>query len=220
MIIFITISLILLNFPAVKEIGKGILISAGVVGGVLAFAAQKIFTNLFSGLGFVFSKPLSVGDIVTIGAENGNIEKITLSQIYLRTWDSRLIIYPLSYFEEKPFENLSHDEFGLKGIITLFIAYNANIEQIRQALTAILKKSSLWDGNTNVLQVIEVTENNMQLRAVVSAKNPGDLWNLRCEVREKLIIFIQQSSSNILPKSRVQLEAIHLSEDLANPASS
>lgn len=205
-IIFIAISLILLNFPAVREIGKGILISAGVIGGALAFAAQKVFANLFSGLDFVFSKPLSVGDTVNIGSENGNIEKITLSQIYLRTWDSRLIIYPLSYFEEKPFENLSHNEFGLKGIVTLFTDYNTQIEKLRQALTTILQESPLWDGNANSLQVIEVTENNIQLRAVVSAKTPGDLWNLRCEVREKLIIFIQQNPGTILPKSRVQLE--------------
>lgn len=205
-IVLITISLILLNFPAVKEIGKGILISAGVMGGILALAAQKVFINFFSGLNFIFNKPISVGDVITMGSETGNVEKITLNQIHLRTWDLRLIIYPLSYFNENPFQNLSHDEFGLKGIVYLFIDYAANVEAIRHALTGILKKSAFWDKNTNSLQVVDVTENNMKLRAVVGAKNAGSLWNLQCEVREKLIEYIQQTSPEILPKNYIRLE--------------
>jgi small-conductance mechanosensitive channel len=204
-IIFIATSLILLNFPAVKEIGKGILISASLIGGMLAFAAQKVFSNFFSGLDFILNKPMSVGDMVSIGSETGSIEKITLNQIHLRTWDMRLIIYPLSYFNENPFQNLSYDQFGLKGTIFLYADYTVDIENIRQALTRILEKSTLWDKYTNSLQVVEVNVNNMQLRAVVGAKNLGDLWNLRCEVREKLIKHIQQTSPAALPKNYVQL---------------
>ncbi len=204
-IIFITISLILLNFSVVKEIGKAILISAGVIGGILAFAAQKIFTNFFSGLDFILNKPISIGDNIKIESETGTVEKITLNQIHLRTWDLRLIIYPLSYFNEKPFQNLSRDEFGFKGIVVLLIDYAANIDNIRQALTAILQKSFLWDKKSNTLQVVEVNENNIQLRIVVSAKNIGDLWNLQCEVREKLIKHIQQTNPEALPKKYIRL---------------
>lgn len=204
-IVFITLSLILLNFPVVKELGKGILISAGVVGGMLAFAAQKIFSNFFSGMDFIFNKPISVGDSIRIDSELGTIEKITLNQIHLRTWDLRLIIYPLSYFDERPFQNLSHDEFGLKGTVIFLLDYSADIENIRQALTSILRKSEVWDKKTNTLQVIEVNENSIQIRAVVGAENLGDLWNLQCEVREKLIKHIQKSSPASLPKKYIRL---------------
>lgn len=205
-IVFITISLILLNFPAVKEVGKGILISAGVLGGMLAFAAQKVFTNLFSGLDFIFNKPINVGDLITIDSELGNIEKITLNQIHLRSWDSRLIIYPLAYFNEKPFQNLSHNEFGFKGGVIFYTDFSVNIETIRQVLTGILAKSNLWDNQTNSLQVIDMEENCMQIRAVVGAKNNGDLWNLRCEVREKIIQYLQKASPASFPKKNIRFE--------------
>lgn len=208
-IIFITISLILLNFPAVKEVGKGILISAGVLGGMLAFAAQKVFTNFFSGLDFIFNKPISVGDLVAIDSELGNIEKITLNQIQLRTWDSRLVVYPLAYFNEKPFQNLSHIESGLKGTVIFFTDFSVSIEHIRQVLTATLEKSSFWDKKTNSLQVVDMNENCMQLRAVVGAKNNADLWNLRCEVREKLIQYLQKNSSANFPKRKIRLENLN-----------
>ncbi|MBS0349575.1 MAG: mechanosensitive ion channel [Proteobacteria bacterium] len=208
-IIFISLSLILLNFPSVKEVGKGILISATVVGGIIAFAAQKVFTNLFSGLDFILNRPISVGDTIAIGSEVGKIERITLNQIHLRTWDLRLIIYPLSYFNENSFQNLSHAEYGLKGTIYLFVDFSTNIDNLRRTLNAILEQSLFWDKKTNSLQVVEVTENNMQIRIVVGAKDFGELWDLRCEVREKLISSIQQKFPAMLPKNYIRLENIN-----------
>jgi hypothetical protein len=41
----------------------------------------------------------------------------------------------------------------------------------------------------------------MQLRALASARNSQDAWDLRCEVREKLISFLQESYSAALPNS-------------------
>lgn len=204
-IIFITLSLILLNFPAVKEIGKGILISAGVIGGMLAFAAQKVFSNFFAGLDFILNKPINVGDIIRFESETGNIEKITLNQIHLRTWDLRLIIYPLSYFNEKPFQNLSYNDMGFKGAVLLLTDYSINLEDIRKTLKIILEKSNFWDKTTNTLQVVEMNENNIQLRVLVGAKNIGDLWNLQCEVRENLIKYIQQTTPGALPKKYIKV---------------
>ncbi len=204
-IILLALALVLLNFPVVKEIGKGILISAGVIGGIMAFAAQKIFVNIFTGLDFILNRPIKVGDLINIGPELGNIEKITLNQIHLRTWDLRLIIYPLSYFMENSFQNLSHAEYGLRGVVIFYTDYNIDVEKLRDYLSDILRASPLWDEKTRTLEMIEATENTVQLRAVVSARNSADLWNLRCRVREEMIKFIQKNSPEILPKGRVQL---------------
>lgn len=205
LIVLLGIALVLLNFPALKELGKGILISASVLGGILAFAAQKIFSNIFSGIDFILNRPISIGDLITIDTELGTIEKITLNQIHLRTWDLRLIIYPLTYFITNPFQNLSHNEQGFLGTILLYVDYKVNIEKIRQLLTEILNNSPCWDKKSNTLQMIECNENAVQLRAVVSAKNAGDLWNLRCYVREQLIKSIYLNYPEMLPKKYIEL---------------
>ncbi len=218
-IVFLVIALILLNFSVVKEIGKGILISAGVVGGLLAFAAQKIFSSIFFGLSFILNKPIKVGDLIVIGSELGNIEKITLSQIYLRSWDLRLIVYPLAYFTENSFQNLSYSENGLRGVVTFFTDYNVDIEQLGEVLSNILEESPLWDKKSNALQMIEAGENTIQLRAVVSAKNAGDLWNLRCHVRHKMINHIQKNIPEIFPKTRYKLDTQEISNKKDLPGS-
>lgn len=210
-IMFLTFALILLNFPVVKEIGQGLLISAGVIGGILAFAAQKIFSSVFSGLNFILNKPIKVGDLIRISSELGTIEKITLNQIHLRSWDLRLIVYPLTYFMENSFQNLSHAENGLRGVVYFYTDYNVDIEQLRQVLVKILSDSPLWDKNSNTLEMTEANEKTIQLRAVVSAKNAGDLWKLRCHVRQQMIKFIQMNSPEIFSKERLQLERRYVS---------
>ena len=57
------------------------------------------------------------------------------------------------------------------------------------------------------LQVTDVTETALQLRALVSARTPGQTWDLRCEVREKLIAFLQTEYPHALPRQRSETVA-------------
>jgi len=67
-------------------------------------------------------------------------------------------------------------------------------------------KSKYWDKNVNVLQVTNTTDRNVELRALMSAVNSPTAWNLRCEVREKLLDFSQKKYPQNLPRMRVELE--------------
>jgi hypothetical protein len=42
------------------------------------------------------------------------------------------------------------------------------------------------------LQVSDAKEWAVELRALVSARNAPQTWDLRCEVREKLVAFLQR----------------------------
>jgi hypothetical protein len=45
----------------------------------------------------------------------------------------------------------------------------------------------------------------VQLRALVSAKDSGTAWDLRCEVREKLIAYLRDEFPDKLPRLRAEL---------------
>jgi hypothetical protein len=53
--------------------------------------------------------------------------------------------------------------------------------------------------------VTDATENAMQVRVTMSAKDSGDAWDLECQVREKLITHIQRQYPHALPRARVEL---------------
>ncbi len=65
------------------------------------------------------------------------------------------------------------------------------VDRLRQRLDQIVRDSKLWDGKVAVLQVTDSPADMVELRALVSARNAVQLWDLRCEVREKLIAFLQ-----------------------------
>jgi len=46
----------------------------------------------------------------------------------------------------------------------------------------------------------------MQLRALVTARNSPDCWNLRCHVRAGVIDFIQRDYPQFLPRLRAEMD--------------
>ncbi len=49
------------------------------------------------------------------------------------------------------------------------------------------------------LQVTDAQKDTMELRATMSARSPEDAWNLRCEIREKMIVWLQQGGGRVEP---------------------
>jgi small-conductance mechanosensitive channel len=137
--------------------------------------------------------------------EWGRIEEITFTYVVVRIWDLRRLVLPITYFIEKPFQNWTRATADLLGIVYLYVDYTVPIKAIREELHRILKSTNLWDGKAWVLQVTNATERAIELRALMSAPDAPTAWNLRCEVREKLIEFIQKNYPGGLPKVRAEI---------------
>jgi small-conductance mechanosensitive channel len=165
-------------------------------------AARTTLTNLIAGVQVAVSQPIRIDDAVVVEGEWGWIEEIDSSYVVVRIWDLRRLIVPLSYFIEKPFQNWTRTSANLLGTVMIYTDYTAPVEEIRQELLRLLKTTKLWDGKAWGLQVTDVTQTTMQLRALVSAKNGSDTFDLRCYIRENLIKFINESYPRALPLSR------------------
>ena len=126
-------------------------------------------------------------------------------------WDRRRLIVPLTYFIEKPFQNWTRQQTALIGSVVVYVDYAAPVERIRQQLTEIVSHSTLWDGEVASLQVTDARERTIELRALMSAKSSGALSDLRNEVREKLIAFLQREHPDVLPRERSEVRVTELS---------
>lgn len=204
-IIIVAVALILLGFESFQQIGAGILASAGLASVVIGLAAQKIIGNFLAGIQIAFAQPIRVDDVVIVENEWGNIEEITLTYVVVRIWDLRRLVLPISYFIEKPFQNWTRVSADLLGTVFVYTDYTVPVNEVRQELARIAKSSDKWDGKVCGLQVTNTTEHTMELRALVSAEDSSKAWDLRCEVREKLIEFIQNKYPAALPKTRAEL---------------
>ncbi|MFH1709952.1 MAG: mechanosensitive ion channel domain-containing protein [bacterium] len=205
LIVFLTIVFILMSFEEVRQIGTGLLASAGILGMILGFAAQKTLTNLIAGIQIAFAQPIRLDDVVIVENEWGWIEDITLTYVVVRVWDLRRLVIPISYFIEKPFQNWTRVSADILGSVFLYADYTVPVDKIRAELTHILENSPRWDKKVNVLQVTEAKEQTVEIRALMSAADSSTAWDLRCEVREKLLTFLQKNFPESLPKTRIEL---------------
>src|SRR5260370_1401651 len=130
------------------------------------------------------------GEVVVEG-ETGWIETITSTYVVVRLWDLRRMVVPLSYFIEKPFQNWTYEGAAQIGEVLLRVGYTVSVDRLRQKLEEIVRQSPLWDGKGARLEATDVAIDAVELRALVSARNPGPTLDLRCEVREKLLAFLQ-----------------------------
>ena len=200
----IAAAFILLQFERVRELGTGLLTSAGVAGIIIGLAAQKSIANLLAGFQLAFTQPIRIDDIVIVEGEFGRVEEITLTYVVVRIWDERRLVVPLNYFNEKPFQNWTRSSTQMLTYIYLYMDYRVPVEAIRKELTRLLANTELWDGRVNRVQVTDAGPNTMEIRPLMSARNAGEAWDLRCMAREHLIAFIQEHYPESLPTTRVE----------------
>ena len=207
-VILIAIATILMTFEKVRALGTALLASAGIVGIVLGMAAQKTIGTFIAGLQIAITQPIRIDDVVIVEGEWGRIEEVTLTYVVVRIWDLRRLIVPVTYFIEKPFQNWTRQTADLLGTVYIYVDHTVPINTVREQLHTILKESEHWNGKVCVLQVINTTERAIELRALMSAADASAAWTLRCEVREKLVKFIQEKYPRSLPKIRAELNQI------------
>ncbi|MGH7101297.1 MAG: mechanosensitive ion channel family protein, partial [Acetobacteraceae bacterium] len=136
----------------------------------------------------------------------GWVEEITATYIVLRIWNWQRMIVPLAWLLEQPFQNWTRESSELIGSVHLNVDYTVPLEPLRKELDAIVHATPLWNGKVVVLQVVEALPTTIQLRVLISARNSPETWDLRCYVREKLIVFLQEHYPGALPHQRVEID--------------
>lgn len=207
-IVIVAAASILMTFPRIRQLGAAILASAGIIGIVVGFAAQKSIATFIAGLQIAFTQPIRLDDVVIVEGEWGRIEEITLTYVVVRIWDLRRLIVPITYFIETPFQNWTRVSADILGSVFLYVDHTVPIDAIRKELQRLLEESELWNRKVCVLQVTNTTERAIEVRALMSAADASVAWNLRCYIREKLVEFIQKNYPETLPRLRAELDRL------------
>jgi small-conductance mechanosensitive channel len=206
LVLVLTAAAMLVTFPEGRAIGASILASAGIAGLVLGIAARPAAESLIAGLRVAFTEPFHLDDVVIVEGEWGRIEEITSTYVVVRIWDLRRLVVPLTYLLEKPFQNWTRSGTALLAQVTVEVDYSTPVAKLREQVGEIVASSKLWDQGSWNLQVVEAGERTMRLRIVATAADSGNAWNLRCEIREKLIAYLQEHYPWALPRIRATLE--------------
>ena len=194
------------TFEVARQAMTTVLASAGVISVIAGLAAQQTLGNVFAGLQLAFTDAIRVGDVVVAGEkkETGSVEEITLSYVVVRIWDERRLIIPCRYFTQTPFENWTRRAAAQLGTVELKLDWSAPMTLIRAKVEKLLAATDLWDGRTWGVQITASDEYTVTVRVLASAKNSGDLSDLRAYLREHLITWIVTEEPWARPAQRIE----------------
>ncbi|MFF0430918.1 mechanosensitive ion channel family protein [Streptomyces sp. NPDC004327] len=196
----IAAAFVLVTFPSFRGLGTSLLASAGIIGIVAGVAAQSTLGNLFAGFQIAFGDMVRIGDTVVVDEQWGIVEEVTLTFLTVRTWDERRVTLPISYFTSRPFENWSRGGNELTGTVFVHCDHSVPVDLMRAHLRTFLGTCPGWDGRAWDLAVTDTSPTGITVRALVTAKDPDDLWTTRCAVREELVGWLTREHPAGLPR--------------------
>lgn len=205
LLVIITIAVVLLSFESMRKIGAGLLTGVGIGGIIIGFAAQQSLGNLLAGFQIAFTQPIRIDDVLVVEGEWGRVEEITLTYVVLSIWDKRRLILPINYFIQTPFQNWTRNTAEILGTVFIYTDFTVPVAPLRSELSRLLRANPLWDGQVDVLQVTDFKERTMELRCLMSCRNSGEAFELRCYIRENMITYIQNNFPESLAKTRIDL---------------
>lgn len=185
------IAVLLLTVTPLAEIAPTLVAYAGLIGVVLGIALRAPLESLAAGIIVAVTEPIRIDDVVVVEGEWGRVESIGLAQVVVRLWDDRRLVLPTARFVNEPFENWTKQSSAVTGTVTMWLDYTVDIDDIRAFVQDAARRSPLWDGRAVVVQVVELGERSVQIRVLVTASDAGTLWDLRCDLRERLLDHLQ-----------------------------
>nr|WP_240654682.1 mechanosensitive ion channel domain-containing protein [Croceicoccus ponticola] len=202
LIIFVTVGLMLLSIPGVRDIGVTLMASAGLAGLAVGAAAQPALKSLIAGLQMAITEPISIDDVVVVDGEWGRIEDIKTTYVVVRTWDERRLVVPTSKFLEESFQNWTKQGAELLGSVLLYIDPVTDIAPIRAEFERQVADHPLFDGRVQHLQVTGTSVQAMELRLVMSARNAAEIWDLRVAIRETMMDWLRRTMPDAIERMR------------------
>lgn len=220
MVSLVASGVVLLQFEVVRSVGLSLLASAGILGVLVGFAAQRTLGGIISGIEMSITQPVRIGDVVVFRpGEFGTVEQIYFTYIIVRLWDDRRLIVPVVRVMSDLFENWTRTDARLLAPVEIYVDYAAPLEVLRERFQALCERNVKWDGRVCRVEVVEATDKALRIRGTASVDVATKMVDLRNELREGWILDLQElEGGRYLPIGRVESRTVASEIATATPA--
>jgi len=213
MIVIIVIAIIMiLNLLGVDV--TMLVAGMGVMGLVIAFAAQDTLGNFISGMFLLTDRPFKVGDLVLM--ENGDycrVEHIGMRSTKLyNTFDHDVIILPNSKIANEKVINLTEPDNKMKINVVMGVGYDTDINQAKEIMLTIAQKHEgvmQEEGRAPFVRTVEFADSAIMIKLYAWVYHLDDQWRVAAELREAMFHKFKQVGIEIPFPQRV----VHMQED-------
>jgi potassium efflux system protein len=93
----------------------------------IGFGLQEIVANFICGLIILFERPISVGDIITVGDKDGVVTRIRIRATTIRDWDNKELLIPNKEIITGRLVNWSLSDTKLRVSVPVGVAYGSDV---------------------------------------------------------------------------------------------
>lgn len=203
----ITVGAALMVFESVRQYGVSLFASAGAASLVVGLSARPALSNLIAGIQIAITQPIRMEDMLILNGDWAYVEEINATYVVLRTWDRRRYIVPIAYFLENPFQNWTHSSPSLIGSVFLWLDYQTPMDEVRRLFHEELEACENWDHDMNSVgcQVADSNAQVISIRLIAGASDANGMWNLCCDLRERMLKRLREDLPQSLPRGRTAI---------------
>ena len=171
----------------------------GVGGVAVALASKESLENLLGSFTIFFDKPFQVGDVITVGAITGVVEKVGFRSTRVRTFDKSVVTVP-----NKNLVNAELDNLGLRPVrrvkFNIGLLYNTSVDQIKNIVNDIQKLLDEHPDTTQEGKVRFLEFGDSSLNIMILYFTNGPDWevmiNTQQEINFKIIEIVKKHGSD------------------------
>ncbi len=163
----------------------GVIAAMGIFGLAISLAVKDSLSNLAGGLSVLFTRPFALGDYVSIGATEGNVQEIRLNYTVLSTVDNKIIHIPNGDVAKAQITNFTGVE-KRRLDLSFSIAYEDNFIQAESIILKILDRHPLALKDPEpMVRILEHGASAIVLCCRVWVQTP-DYWTLHFDLLEEV----------------------------------
>ncbi len=165
-----------------------LLASAGIMGFVIAFAAQDTLSHLFGGISIYFDKPFRVGDRIQLeSGEIGNVLEIGIRSTKIKTFDETVIVIPNSTIASSKIINYNQPEAKIKNKIKVMAAYGSDIDKVKEILLDIANNIEGAESDPSPsVDLVALGDYALEFVVTIWVDNPSNQFSVKVKMNEEI----------------------------------
>ncbi len=168
-----------------------LLAGAGVLGLVIAFAAQDTLSNFFSGMHLLLDRPFTMGDVLELeSGEYCRVEKVGMRSTKLYDLrDHELIVLPNNSIANQKIKNLAEPDKKMRVAVDVGVAYGSDTKKVRDILYDVVEnhENTVIDEEFEpVVRFKEFGDSSLNFTVRFWVEDFMDQWDITSDIRNRI----------------------------------
>lgn len=182
----------------------------------IGFGLQYLAADIASGFILLFERPIRVGDRISIGEDEGDVQSINLRTTVVITNDRIAIIVPNSRLVSQRVINWSYGDPRARIAIPLGVADDSDIQLVTDTLIEAAKDvDNVLTDPPPTVQFLKFGEYSLEFRLLVWTRQPRRHVEIRSDINYRIARLFRERSIKIpYPTQEFLLKGVNLPREL------